>query len=211
MATRDDTATDAPPKKRRRGRPPRINEQMIVQAATSLFARFGYRNTTIVAIADAVGVTDASILHYFPSKFAILEAVLKEENQPAQEDLLDQLRPGGIEALRNLAAWGSRLETHPETTSMHLMLSTESLSEGSEFNGMYEQRYRYIRRQIAAAVQQGIDDGEIRDDVDAGHEATAYVAMLDGLRLQWFLENRKLSIDEHLRAYVEHLIERVKV
>jgi hypothetical protein len=49
----------------------------------------------------------------------------------------------------------------------------------------------------------------IRSDVDAEHEATALLAFLDGVRLQWFLSDGELSLDAHFRAYVEHVIERI--
>ena len=201
------TVTNATP--RRRGRPPRVSAEEIVQAAIVLFGRLGYRNTTIAAIADAVGVTDGSVLHYFDSKLAILEAALAYDDEPATGEFLDYLAPGGIEALRSLASWGSRMEANPETTSMQLVLSAEGLSEGSELHGRFEKRYRYLRRRLTAAIQRGIDAGEIRRDVDAEHEATAYLAFLDGLRLQWFLSNREVSLDVHLKAFTEHLIERI--
>ena len=209
MAAKTNSKTSDAPRKRR-GRPPRVNTEMIIEAAIELFARLGYRNTTIMSIAEAVGVTDASVLHYFPNKLAILEAALDHEDRPAQKELLEQLQPGGIEALRNLAEWGVHMETHPETTSLHLMLSTEALSEASELHGMFETRYRYIRRQLTKAIQKGIDAGELRADIDAEHEATAYLALIDGLRLQWFLDNRKLPLAMHLRSYVDHLIDRIR-
>jgi AcrR family transcriptional regulator len=205
-ARADDTSDEAP---RRRGRPPRVSADEIVQAAISLFARLGYRSTTIAAIAEAVGVTDGSVLHYFDSKLAILEAALAYDDEPANGEFLAYLEPGGIEALRRSATWGARMEANPETTSMQLMLSAEALSEGSELHGRFEKRYRYLRRRFTEAIQRGIDAGEIRSDVDPEHEATAYLAFIDGLRLQWFLANRELSLDAHMKAYTEHLIERI--
>ena len=92
---------------------------------------------------------------------------------------------------------------------MQLMLSAEALSEGSELHGRFEMRYSYLRRRLTDAIQRGIDAGEIRGDVDAEYEATAILAFLDGLRLQWFLSNRGVSLDTHLKAYIDHLIERI--
>src|SRR5262249_49582257 len=49
----------------------------IVVAATELFGARGLRGTTIAAIAREVGLTDAGVLHHFPTKFAIIEAALE--------------------------------------------------------------------------------------------------------------------------------------
>src|SRR5690606_337941 len=134
-----------------RGRPPQISAEMIVSEATKLFARRGYRNTTIVAIADALGVTDASVLHYFENKRGILDAVLDHHDVPANQDFIERLAPGGIEALTNMAGWGAHMEANPESTSLHLVLSAEGLGEASELHGRFEIRYRYIRRRVISA------------------------------------------------------------
>jgi AcrR family transcriptional regulator len=209
MPTRTaDTASAAP---RRRGRPPRVSADDIVRAAITLFARLGYRNTTIAAIAEAVGVTDGSVLHYFDNKLEILEAALAYDDEPANKEFLAYIEPGGLDALRGLAEWGARMEASPETTSMLLVLSAEALSAGSELHGRFQQRYTYIRRRLTKAIQKGIHAGEIRPDIDADHEATAFLSFIDGLRLQWFYADGKLSLDAHMRAFADHVIERIAV
>lgn len=48
----------------------------IVLASTRLFAAHGFDGTTVQDIADAVGVTKPAILHHFPSKEHLRQAVL---------------------------------------------------------------------------------------------------------------------------------------
>ncbi len=47
----------------------------IVDRAAALFARHGFENTSVQAIADAVGLSKAGLLHHFPSKDALRRAV----------------------------------------------------------------------------------------------------------------------------------------
>ena len=195
--------------KPRRGRPPRVTREDILRVATELFARRGYRATTLASIAAEIQATDAGLLHYFATKRDILDAVLEQEDGTGRQEFLELMAPGGIEGLRRLGDWGEFMEEHPVTTSLILVLSAEALSETSELHGEFEQRYRYIRSRIAKTIRQGIDRGEIRADVDAVHEATALVAFLDGIRLQWFLSDGKVSIAEHYRHYIDHLVERI--
>jgi AcrR family transcriptional regulator len=186
-----------------------VSPQQIVETAIGLYALYGYRGTTIAAIAEALGVTDGSVLYYFDGKRAILEAALEAENQPAEAALSAQLEHGGIEALRALASWGAYMEAHAESTSMHLLLSAEALAAGSELNGRFDDRYRTLTRRLTQAFRKGVDAGEIKADVDVEHEALALIAFLDGVRLQWMLNKRSYPLEAHVRAYVEHLIERI--
>lgn len=50
--------------------------QRILFEASNLFARRGYHGTTTRQIADAVGIRQPSLFHHFPSKRAIMEALL---------------------------------------------------------------------------------------------------------------------------------------
>jgi AcrR family transcriptional regulator len=48
----------------------------IIDAAATLFARHGFRETSIQRIADAVGFSKTGLLHRYPSKEALQRAVL---------------------------------------------------------------------------------------------------------------------------------------
>jgi AcrR family transcriptional regulator len=50
----------------------------IVDRAAALFARHGFEQTSLQAVADAVGLSKAGLLHHFPSKEALREAALAQ-------------------------------------------------------------------------------------------------------------------------------------
>lgn len=204
--------TAEPAKTRRRlGRPPRIGRADVIAAATELFARRGYRSTTLAAIAASLKVTDASILHYFENKAAILDAVLEADAETGQDLALRLIKPGGLASLRGLQEWAIYMEAHPLTTNLQVVLSAEALNEHSELHGRFDERYRFLRRRLTRALQKGIDAGELRPDVDAAYEATSILAYLDGMRLQWFYAPDTVSLAQHVHTYVEHVIARVAV
>jgi AcrR family transcriptional regulator len=182
---------------------------MILDAAIDLFGRNGYRSTTIKAIADAVGVADASLMHHFDSKAAILEAALLRDEVVANRELLAQLAPGGLEAIRGLGAWGDRMAADPATTSLQIVLTAEGLNLTSELLERFKSRYRSVLGKVAESIQRGIDAGEIRPDVDAMHEAAAFVAFLDGIRVVWFYVDRKIDLGEQVRSYAANVMERI--
>ena len=51
-------------------------DERIVDRAAALFARHGFAQTSVQSVADAVGLSKAGLLHHFPSKQALWDAVL---------------------------------------------------------------------------------------------------------------------------------------
>ncbi len=65
----------APSGSRRRGRPPRLSTDMVVQAALTLLNTAPSAEFTMTQVAQAVGTTTMALYRYFPSREALLEAV----------------------------------------------------------------------------------------------------------------------------------------
>ncbi len=70
----------------------------ILSAALEMFAARGFDATTVRAIADHCGLTDPALYYYFPTKRAILDALLQRSN----EAMATRLRSAGDRALSNL-------------------------------------------------------------------------------------------------------------
>lgn len=57
---------------------PDVRRQEIISAAIKLFATEGYAATTVADIVEAVGVAKGTFYHYFPSKEAVMRAVINQ-------------------------------------------------------------------------------------------------------------------------------------
>ena len=84
----------------RRGRTPRAE---ILDAAGELFTTNGYANTSTRAVADAVGIRQASLYHHFAAKDDILDALLAETIATPLE-LAERLRATSEQAHTRLYA-----------------------------------------------------------------------------------------------------------
>ncbi|MCW2699417.1 MAG: transcriptional regulator, TetR family [Blastococcus sp.] len=62
-------------------------DEGILDRAAALFARRGFEQTSVQAVADAVGLSKAGLLHHFPSKEALREAVLAQAESLGQRVL----------------------------------------------------------------------------------------------------------------------------
>lgn len=76
---------------------------MILDRAASLFAKHGFAHTSLQQIADALNYSKAGLLHHYPSKKALFDAVL-EAHRARMREVLATISPipMGIERDRTL-------------------------------------------------------------------------------------------------------------
>lgn len=67
-------------------------DETILDAAAALFARHGFEQTSLKALADAVGLSKAGLLHHFPSKDALFEAAWKHSHVLSRQ-VVEQVSP----------------------------------------------------------------------------------------------------------------------
>lgn len=63
------------------------SDRRILDIAAAHIRRFGFRRTTVVAIADEAGMSHANVYRYFPSKQALLEAVTDHWLKPLEAEI----------------------------------------------------------------------------------------------------------------------------
>lgn len=91
--------------------------QQLLEVAVTLFSANGFEGTSTRAIAEAAGVTEALIFHYFPTKLALFHAVIAEYGfqslHTAQPESLEgKTLPEVLELILNRFAntlWKNRL------------------------------------------------------------------------------------------------------
>lgn len=189
----------------------RATRGQLLAAATRCFAAQGYRGATLAAIAREAGVTDAGLLYHFPTKAALVAAVLEEESRVNGERLAELYGEGGLGFVRALGSWGELMEADPEMTSLRVLLSAEHLLDDSDVNRFFRRGYEHNVAGIVQAIDEGRARGEVRDDVDPEAEARLLIAVMDGARLQHFLTDGRASMAVQIRAYVHQLVDRIAV
>ena len=77
------TPTSEAPRSNLRERLARERRDELIDAALTTFAKRGYQGASLKDIAEAAGVTDGLLIHYFGSKANLLRAVLSERQSLA--------------------------------------------------------------------------------------------------------------------------------
>jgi AcrR family transcriptional regulator len=166
----------------------------IVRAALEVIAERGYRGASLAAVAERVGLTQQGLLHHFPTKEALLVAVLKERDQwdavPATQwrvDLLASLveynamRPGIIQTFSALLG--------------------ESVTEGHPAREYFTDRYRRVRENMAGVLR--AEYGErLPNGLTPERTAPLLVAVMDGLQYQWLLDPESVDMPGAFRDFL---------
>lgn len=180
----------------------------IVDAAASLMAERGSKGTSIAAVAERAGMTDAGVLYHFKTKKALLLAVLARSDQAAEDVLVDPTRTP-VEHLRATREWGAHMERYPEIQSLLIVLTAEHLHTNGEARTYIRKRYRNLLRRYTGYFADAAAAGDLRADLDPEFEASALLAHLDGIRFQWFLCDGAISMAKSVRILVDTTMARL--
>ncbi len=198
--------TAAPGTKQARGR---ARRQAIVDAAVALFATHGFRGTSVAAVAEQVGVTDAGVLYHFGTKEELLLAVLADHDRRYEHVLAETMAPGGRTALEGLRHWGTEMEAQRDLQALYVLLSAEHMRDDSPTHRYFEVRYERVQALFTDLFAQAATRGELRTDLEPGREASLLLAVVEGLRLQWFYTDGRVSIAEGIATYVNQTLDRL--
>jgi AcrR family transcriptional regulator len=155
-----------------------VRRAQILAEAARLFATLGFRGTTTRDVAGRVGITEAALYRYFPSKEAIYAAILKE--RAAAPDPLAAVEAAAAagrdhEVFSGLAlGLLERVEADPSLLRLLLFSALEGHDMAQPFQ---ETRIRRLREFLSRYVARRIREGAFRA-VDPALAARAFIGMV---------------------------------
>jgi AcrR family transcriptional regulator len=159
-------------------------ENEIVDAAARVFAERGYHGTTTQAIADVLGMRQASLYYYFPSKEAALELVCLRGTDGFVEAAEAVVEGDGtpLEKLaRLIAAHLAPIETRGDYVKVFIN-ERRYLPDASRRR--LGRKTRRIERCFEHVILAGIADGSMRRDTDARLAMLAVLGMCNAV-INW--------------------------
>jgi AcrR family transcriptional regulator len=170
---------------------------LILETALALVARQGFHQTSVRDIADAVGLTQAGLLHYFESKDDLWVAILRKRDEideakdPADPDPAGTFAgivrhnadvPGLVQMFANLSAAAATDPEHPA-------------------HDYFRERYAHSRATIGAGLARMQASGRIDPGLDPEQLASILIAVSDGMQVQWMYDPGR-----DMAAHVEAVI-----
>ncbi|SEH84998.1 MULTISPECIES: TetR/AcrR family transcriptional regulator [unclassified Leifsonia] len=158
----------------------------ILEAALEVIAREGYRGASVKELAEAVGLSQAGLLHYFDSKDELFTAILRKRDEVdsrrfgAMDDdaPLERIRDGFVDVVRHNAEV-------PGLVQLFSRLAVEAGDPEHPAHAYFVERTDSLRRTFADALERQQQEGRITGRVPAETLARIVQALADGLQLQW--------------------------
>ncbi|WXU23932.1 TetR/AcrR family transcriptional regulator [Bradyrhizobium sp. A5] len=176
----------------------------ILGAAIRCFIRDGFRGASTTDICTEAGISPGHLYHYFPSKVAIIEAMIDLGLAHAAERFEKILAaPDVIEALL----------ADIEETSLRFrpaqILNLDGLAEAArnpEFAEIIERHTEAVRRMWSDFLRQAQQQGRVDPGLDPDATADILIAIIDGSRAMP-IRNPKLNIKRSV-AHLETMLVR---
>ncbi|MFI9781660.1 TetR/AcrR family transcriptional regulator [Streptomyces sp. NPDC051956] len=178
-----------------------------VRVAIELFSTAGYRGTSIALVAEKAGLSQSGLLHHFPSKAALLMAVLEHRQAEDSRFLTgnDDRPPLGWAAFDALTGLVARNSQRPELVGLFVRLSAEAIEPAHPAHSWLSDHYTSTRSWLTDAIQAGQNSGEIHPDAPVTALVRLTVAVLDGLQQQWLLDPDSIDMVGEFTTFVAGL------
>lgn len=176
----------------------------ILDAALEVFARSGYRAGSLRDVAERVGMSEAGLLHHFPCKSALLEAVLERRDE-LTTDMVRGDSDDPVVTLHGLVRLAAYNASVPGVVELYCVLSAEATSPGHPAHGYFHRRYKWVRGILTRTFQLLAEQGALRPGVSPESAACSIIALMDGLQVQWLFDRDLLDMAEELRRHLDRL------
>jgi AcrR family transcriptional regulator len=173
----------------------------ILRATLEVIAERGYRGTTLGAVAERVGLTQQGLLHYFPTKEALLVAVLEARDQWDTGGATPSPTGWRLELLTSLVDYNAM---RPGIVQTFSALLGESVTEGHPARDFFTRRYVQVRGSMADVLRDEYGD-RLPGGLTPEQAAPLLVAVLDGLQFQWLLDPESVDMPEAFRDFLRLL------
>ncbi|MFB9626993.1 TetR/AcrR family transcriptional regulator [Nonomuraea helvata] len=183
----------------------RLRREEIIAVAAEMFARGGYRGTSLADIAARAGISEPGLLHHFGSKAGLLLAVIERRDLDSEMFAMELLGMEPTGRLRALPEFARRNKDRVGLAKLFTVLVAESLEPGAPGHQHFVDRYRAMRAIVADSIRSAQAAGLTRADIDPAAKAAEIIATLDGLQTQWLLDPDMIDIVAGVESYARTL------
>lgn len=162
-------------------------EEILVRAL-EVIAREGYRGASVKEIAEAVGLSQAGLLHYFGSKEALFVEVLRKRDELDAARIDGAAAPGYAGLREGYLGIIRHNDAVPGLVELFSRLAVEAADPAHPAHAFFVERGRASRDALVAAFEAEQGAGRIDDRVDALTLTRMLQALADGMQLQRMLD-----------------------
>ena len=163
----------------------------ILRAAFESFAERGFAGSSLRDIAERAGISHVGLLHHFRGKDELLTALLEQwdadtENEGSPE--LEDTRSGPDAVMAFLRRAYRERQRSPGLLLLRAESAVAAVRPDHPGHAYFTARYRRVRDSLTENFRARLAAGTLRPDVDPERAAALWLALQDGLTLQWLLD-----------------------
>ena len=174
----------------------------ILERALDVIARVGYRGASVKVLAEAVGLSQAGLLHYFDSKEELFTEILRKRDE-VDAQAFEGLNETPMEGFFAVIRHNSEV---PGLVQLYAQVSTEAGDPDHPAHEFFVERYEQFRAMFSQLLRDEQAAGRIDPGIDPERLANLFLAAADGLQTQWMLDP-SIDMAEHV-AYLWQLVTR---
>lgn len=186
--------------------------QRILDACAEVFAASGFRGTTMKEVAERAGISERGLAHHFSSKVDLLAALLDTREE---ENTKKVAGVPGLGALMGMLTILKADTAQPGVVELHSILSAEATSPEHPAHDRYRDRYDVVRDAAVLSFAALRRAGELKTPLSDEELGAIYVALMDGLQIQWLYNSAALDsaalIERFLGSVIPRLAEQQKL
>jgi len=185
-----------------------LSDKRMFDAAVELINERGTQKTTLKEIGERAGYSRGLANYRFGSKDGLMLELFVQFDERWEQHLAAYVQGArGLQAMQQ-AAESLRDFLNLESGYMRAMylLWYECLGHETEMRRVLAEHHREYRQDAQRWIEQGIDCGEVKPDVDAEQFSVQYCAFIFGIVYQWLVNASAIDIDAVFDNYLKNTI-----
>ena len=181
----------------------------IIDAAAHIFARRGFHGASTQDIADVLGVRQASLYYYFPSKEVALEMVCARGVEGFVEAAISVTETPGTAAQKLAGLIQSHLNPLRDRRDYVNVFLNERRHLPTESRRRIGRHSRAVEKIFQDVLRAGVEDGEFRADLDTRLTALAILGMVNAVAA-WYDKERGAPVERIAQEFAALVLDGIR-
>lgn len=181
----------------------------ILDAAAHIFARRGFHGASTQDIADVLGVRQASLYYYFPSKEVALEMVCARGVEGFVEAAISVTETPGTAAQKIAGLIESHLNPLRNRGDYVNVFLNERRHLPTESRRRIGRHSRAIEKIFEDVLRAGVEKGEFRADLDARLATLAILGMANAVAT-WYDKERGAPVERIAKEFAALVLDGIR-
>lgn len=187
------------------------HKRSILESAATVFAEYGYDGSSLAKISHACGLSQAGLLHHYPSKKDLLIAVLEYRDAESARliaSTTDEV-PSFLQVAPQVSVMFAAGLQNPSKIALFHKITAEATHVDHPGHAWALRRLSMVVAAYRLMLQVDADDGRLVEGISVEWVARLIVATMDGLQLQFLVQGDSFDAAGAFDTFVVALVAQI--